>query len=92
MVTLPSNDEDYELVIVYELSEERHLLLLTNRNIKNKEDYIKVVRLYFYRWRFEEYFRTKKQKYRFENMRVRTLRLINSFNLILTILMRIFLC
>ena len=86
-VTLPYNKKDYELVFVYGLSEERPLILLTNRNIKSKEDVIKVVRLYFYRWRVEEYFRTKKQEYDFENIRLRTLKSINNLNLMLTIFM-----
>ena len=84
-VTLPYNKKDYELVIVYGLSEERPLILLTNRSIKSKEDVIKVVRLYFYRWRIEEYFRAKKQEYEFENVRLRTLKSINNLNLLLTI-------
>ena len=84
-VTLPSNKKDYELVFVYGLSEERPLILLTNRNIHSKEDVIKVVRLYFYRWRVEEYFRSKKQEYEFENMRVRTLKAMNNLNLMLMI-------
>ena len=84
-VTLPSNKKDYELVFVYGLSEERTLILLTNRSIHSKEDVIKVVRLYFYRWRVEEYFRSKKQEYEFENMRVRTLKAINNLNLMLMI-------
>lgn len=86
-VTLPYNKKGYELVIVYGLSEERPLILLTNRSIKSKEDVIKVVRLYFYRWRIEEYFRTKKQEYEFENIRLRTLKSINNLNLLLTIFM-----
>lgn len=84
-VTLPYNKKDYELVIVYGLSDERPLILLTNRDIHSKEDVIKVVRLYFYRWRIEEYFRAKKQEYEFENMRVRTLKSMNNLNLLLTI-------
>lgn len=84
-VTLPSNQKDYELVFVYGLSEERPLILLTNRSIHSKEDVIKVVRLYFYRWRVEEYFRSKKQEYEFENMRVRTLKAMNNLNLMLMI-------
>ena len=84
-VTLPYNKKDYELVIVYGLSEERPLILLTNRSIKSKEDVIKVVRMYFYRWRVEEYFRAKKQEYEFENLRVRTLKSMNALNLFLTI-------
>ena len=84
-VTLPYNKKDYELVFVYGLSEERPLILLTNRAIHSKEDVIKVVRLYFHRWRVEEYFRSKKQEYEFENMRVRTLKAMNNLNLMLMV-------
>ena len=84
-VTLPHNGKDYELVYCYGLSEERPLILLTNRKIHSKDDVIKVVRLYFSRWRIEEYFRAKKQEYKFENVRLRTLKGINNLNLFLTI-------
>lgn len=84
-VVLPHNKKEYELVIVYGLSEERPLILLTNRSIESKEDVVKVVRMYFYRWRIEEYFRAKKQEYGFEKMRVRTLKSMNNLNLMLTI-------
>ena len=84
-VTLPHNGKDYKLVFCYGLSEERPLILLTNRKIHSKDDVIKVVRLYFSRWRIEEYFRAKKQEYKFENIRLRTLKGINNLNLFLTI-------
>ena len=84
-VQMPHNQKEYELVFVYGLSEERPMMLLTNRSIHSKEDVIKVVRLYFYRWRVEEYFRSKKQEYAFENMRVRTLKAMNNLNLMLMI-------
>ena len=84
---LPYNNREYNLVIVYGLSDEHPLLLLTNREIKAKEDVIKIVRLYFYRWRIEEYFRSKKQEYEFENIRVRTLKAMNNLNLLLMIYM-----
>ena len=84
-VTLPHNGKDYELVFCYGLSEERPLILLTNRKIHSKDDVIKVVRLYFSRWRIEEYFRAKKQEYKFENIRLRTLKGINNLNIFLTI-------
>ena len=84
-VQIPKNKREYELVFVYGLSEERPLILLTNRSIQSKEDVIKVVRLYFYRWRVEEYFRSKKQEYEFENMRVRTIKAMNNLNLMLMI-------
>lgn len=86
-VTLPNNKKDYELMFVYGLSEERPLILLTNKSIHSKEDVIKVVRLYFTRWRIEEYFRAKKQEYDLENMRVRKLKSMNNINIILTIYM-----
>lgn len=84
-VTLPYNKKEYELVFVYGLSEDKPMILLTNREIHSKEDLIKVVRLYFYRWRIEEYFRSKKQEYEMENFRVRTLKSINVLNFLLTI-------
>ena len=70
---------------MYGLSEARSLILLTNRVIHSKEDVIKVVRSYFYRWRVEEYFISKKQEYEFENMKVRTLKAMNNLNLMLMI-------
>ena len=83
--TLPANKEEYTLVIVYGLSEKSPMKLLTNINIKDKADVIKVVRLYLSRWRIEEHFRGKKQEYDFENMRVRTLESMNTLNMMLTI-------
>lgn len=82
---LPINKQEYTLVIVYGLSEKSSMKLLTNIDIKEKEDVIKVVRLYLSRWKIEEYFRGKKQEYDFENMRVRTLESMNTLNMMLTI-------
>ena len=83
--TLPYNKKEYTLVIVYGLSEEHPMKLLTNIDIKTKEDAIKIVRLYLSRWRIEEHFRGKKQEYDFENFRVRSLESMNNLNLMLTI-------
>ena len=82
---LPYNKEEYTLIIVYGLSEEKPMKLLTNIEIKDKDDVIKVVRLYLSRWRIEEHFRGKKQEYDFENMRLRTLESMNNLNMMLTI-------
>ena len=82
---LPSNKKEYTLVIVYGLSEKNPMKLLTNIDIKSKDDVIKVARLYLSRWRIEEHFRGKKQEYDFENMRVRTLESMNNLNMMLTI-------
>lgn len=83
--TLPANKKEYTLVIVYGLSEEKPMKLLTNIKIKEKGDVIKIVRLYLSRWRIEEHFRGKKQEYDFENMRVRTLESMNNLNMMLTV-------
>lgn len=83
--TLPYNKEEYTLVIVYGLSEESPMKLLTNLKIKDKKDVIRISRLYLSRWRIEEYFRGKKQEYDFENMRVRTLKSMNNLNMMLSI-------
>lgn len=82
---LPYNKKEYTLVIVYGLSETNPMKILTNIEIKDKEDVIKIVRLYLSRWRIEEHFRGKKQEYDFENMRVRTLESMNNLNMMLTI-------
>lgn len=82
---LPCNKKEYSLVIVYGLSEKHPMKLLTNIEINDKEDVIRVVRLYLSRWRIEEHFRGKKQEYDFENMRVRTLKSMNNLNMFLTI-------
>ena len=84
-VKLPYNKKEYTLVIVYGLSEEHPMKLLTNLEYAEKEDVIKIVRLYLSRWRIEEHFRGKKQEYDFENMRVRTLKSMNNLNMMLTI-------
>ena len=81
---LPYNKKEYTLVIVYGLGE-NPMKLLTNLEYAEKEDVIKIVRLYLSRWRIEEHFRGKKQEYDFENMRVRTLKSMNNLNMMLTI-------
>ena len=68
-----------KLVLVYGLSH-TPMMLATNRPIKSKEDVISVARLYFMRWRIEEYFRFKKQHLGFEGFRIRSLKAMNALN------------
>ena len=70
-------------LLVYGITE-HPMMLVTNQNISSKEDVIKVAKLYFSRWRIEEYFRCKKQKFQFENFRVRKLASINALNFYIT--------
>lgn len=66
-----------KLVLVYVLSQ-TPMMVLTNCPVKSKADALRVVRMYFMRWRIEEYFRFKKQHLGFENIRVRTLKAMNN--------------
>ncbi len=77
--------QEITLVTIYELSEEP-MILLTNLEVKDKESAEYIVRLYFLRWRIEEYFKAKKS-YNWENSLVRTINSMNNLNLFLTISM-----
>ena len=63
------------------------MMLATNKEIASKEDVIFVARTYFSRWKIEEYFRSKKQTFQFENFRVRKFKSINALNFYITICM-----
>lgn len=78
--------KDIYLVLVYGITE-HPMMLATNKELKSKEDVIRIARLYFSRWRIEEYFRCKKQVFRFENFRVRKLKAINALNFYITMCM-----
>ena len=75
-VQITASRKDIYLVLVYGITE-HPMMLATNKEIKSKEDVIKVAKTYFSRWRIEEYFRCKKQMFQFENFRVRKLAAIN---------------
>lgn len=71
------------LILVYGLGE-TPMMLASNIPLKSKENLIKTVRCYIDRWKIEEYFKFKKQEYKFENFRVRTLKAINNLNKMLS--------
>ena len=85
-VQITASRKDIYLVLVYGITEQP-MMLVTNKAIKSKEDVIRVARIYFSRWKIEEYFRCKKQMFRFENFRVRKLRAINALNFYITLCM-----
>lgn len=85
-VQIAASRKDIYLVLVYGLTE-HPMMLATNKEIKSKDDVIKVAKLYFSRWKIEEYFRCKKQMFQFENFRVRKLKAINALNFYLTLCM-----
>lgn len=85
-VQITASKKDIFLVLVYGITE-HPMMLATNKEIKSKEDVIRVARIYFSRWKIEEYFRCQKQMFQFENFRVRKLKAINALNFYITLCM-----
>jgi hypothetical protein len=85
-VQITASRKDIYLVLVYGITE-HPMMLATNKEIKTKDDVVRIARLYFSRWRIEEYFRCKKQVFQFENFRVRKLKAINALNFYITLCM-----
>lgn len=85
-VQITASKKDIYLILVYGITE-HPMMLATNKKLRSKEDVIKVARLYFSRWKIEEYFRCKKQMFQFENFRVRKLSAINALNFYITLCM-----
>jgi hypothetical protein len=65
--------------------EDKPFMLLTNKEITNKQTCLDVIKAYLTRRRIEEYFKFKKQNFEFENFRVRSLSAIKNLNILLTI-------
>ena len=85
-VQITASRKDIYLVLVYGITE-HPMMLATNKEIRSKDDVIRIARTYFSRWRIEEYFRCKKQTYQFENFRVRKLEAINALNFYISLAM-----
>ncbi len=85
-VKITASKKKIYLVLVYDITE-HPMMLATNKEIKSKDDIIRVARTYFSRWKIEEYFRCKKQMFQFENFRVRRLKAINALNFYITLCM-----
>lgn len=88
-VKLPAvKNKEAILVTVHGLKTDDTLpmMLLTNLEVKNKDAAERVVKIYFLRWRIEEYFKAKKE-FNWENSLVRTIKSMNNLNMFLTISM-----
>lgn len=85
-VQITASRKDIYLVLVYGITE-HPMMLATNKELKSREDVIRIARLYFSRWRIEEYFRCKKQVFQFENFRVRKLKAMNALNFYISLCM-----
>ena len=59
-VKITASRKDVYLVLIYGITE-HPMMLVTNKEIRSKEDVLKIAKYYFSRWRIEEYFRCKKR-------------------------------
>ena len=85
-VQITASKKDIYLVLVYGITG-HPMMLAANKEIKSKDDVVRVARTYFSRWKIEEYFRCKKQMFQFEKFRVRRLKAINALNFYITLCM-----
>lgn len=83
---ITASKKNINIVLVYGITE-HPMMLVTNKVINSKDDVINVAKLYFSRWKIEEYFRCKKQQFNFEDFRVRKLKAINALNFYITVVM-----
>jgi len=79
-VRIPNQKKlEMSLVIIYGYGS-TPMMLLTNKEVKNKKELIDIVKLYIVRWRIEEKFKFEKGIFELENIRVRTIKGMNQMN------------
>lgn len=78
-------DKKINLIVVYGFGEEPMLLL---SNLESKDERIAevITKVYLMRWKIEEYFKFKKQQFKFEDFRIRKLNAIKNLNILVTIM------
>lgn len=85
MVKLPKNKKrKYYLVVIK--NNNKHVMFLTNKEVKNKEQAKKIIKIYSYRWLVEETYKYMKQEYKLEYINIRGWmdRMNNYYNLLLS--------
>lgn len=84
-ISLPHQpDKALNLVVCYGFGK-NPMLLITNVNNDDKKLCKTITKVYLMRWRIEEYYRFIKQKFKLEDLRVRSLSSIRNLNLIILI-------
>lgn len=73
------------MVVVYGYGKEP-MALLTNKQVRKKNEVLSILKAYITRWRIEEMFRVQKQEFQLEDIRVRTLTRLKRMYLLLSIL------
>ena len=84
-IKLPAlKDKELTLVIIRGMGK-KPTLLISNLKPDAKKLTLAILKYYIKRWKIEEYFRFKKQKFNLENFRVRSIKRIRNLDLILSI-------
>ena len=78
------SEEDLNLVICRGIGQDP-MLLVTNLKSDDNRISVMVTKVYFLRWRIEEFYAFKKQQFDFEDFRVRSLSAIRNLDILLTI-------
>jgi len=78
-------DEALNLVVVYGFGQEP-MLLVSNMEYRDDRLVLAITKVYLMRWRIEEYYRFKKQQFKFEDFRVRSLNAIRTLQLLVSML------
>lgn len=78
-------EKKVNLIVVYGFGEEPMLLI---SNLESKDERIAevITKVYLMRWKIEEYFKFKKQQFKFEDFRIRKINAIKNLNILVTIL------
>lgn len=85
-VSIPEMEEEKFYLVIIKSSEfpKNPMILLTNLKPEN-EEFTKIVnKVYIKRWKIEEYFRFKKQEFKFEKMLLRTMTSMRGMNMLLS--------
>ena len=86
-VRIPNIDgKEFYLVIIKSSEFPNSPMMLLTNLIPNNDEFTKIVnKVYIKRWKIEEYFRFKKQQFKFEKLLVRSLNSIRTLNMLLSI-------
>lgn len=85
-VEIPSmKGKKLTMVVVYGYGKEP-MVLLTNKQVRKKNEVLSILKAYITRWRIEEMFRVQKQEFQLEDIRVRTLTRLKRMYLLLSIM------
>src|SRR5690625_848743 len=76
-VEIPSlKGQKLTMVVVYGYGKDP-MVLLTNKQVRKKDEVLSILKAYILRWRIEQMFRVQKNEFKLESIRVRSLKKLN---------------